>query len=311
MGNIVVTGAAGIIGQAVVEGLLAKSYSITAIDSRPNPFGSSGGVRYIQCEITDKEQVVNAMSGASALVHLACSVDNDMAPYLSSADEKLSAQVDKFIYKAAEAAHVDVIMMLSTHQVYAQPHNREPVRETFPEKPSTIYGKLKYSSEKALEAAIKKSSTRGIIMRICPVYSKRYIENLKARVQDPSDGSIFVYGYGDYGYSFTCLYNIPDFIYGVLTADRPVSGVYNVVDTKPTSAKDIVELLKTDYNVTVVQSRNYSSDVAKKQLTVFGSKAMRTEYRYNDPVYACTNINYDNTRAQQISTFRWKLSNTK
>lgn len=313
MGSIVVTGAAGVIGIAVCEMLIHKGYKLIGIDNKPSPFSSSysDGMKYIQAEVTDKDIMQDALEDADALIHLACSVDNDIQPYLSSSDEKYSSAVDKFIYKYADAAGVKVIFMLSTFQVYAQPKSREPVRETFPEKPFSIYGKLKLSSEKALESALKKSSTRGVIMRVCPVYSKRFIENLKAKVQDPKDGSIFVYGYGDYGYTFTCIYNIADFIYGVLTSKNPISGVFNVCDTKPTAAKDIVEMLKTDYNVTVVQSRNYGADVMKQSLTVFGSKAMRTEYRYSDPAIACSNITYDNTKAQQISTFRWKLSNTK
>ncbi|MBQ5316069.1 MAG: NAD(P)-dependent oxidoreductase [Oscillospiraceae bacterium] len=311
MSKVFVTGAAGVIGTAVVEMLLQKGYSVVATDSKPNPF-TNPDIVYIQCDITAKDRVISGIKECEYLVHLACSVDNDFQPYLSGEEERITASVDKYIYKAAVEANLKCVMMLSTYQVYAQPRNREPVRETFPEKPYSIYGKLKYSSERALENAMKKADdTRGVIMRVCPVYSKRFVDNLRSRVQDPKDGSVFVYGYGDYGYSFTCIHNLTDFIYGVLSSTKNISGVYNVCDSKPTAAKDIAEFLKEEHGVTVVQSRNYSSDMVKTQLTVFGSKAMRTEYRYLDPATACSNINYDNTRAQQVSTFRWKLSNTK
>ncbi|MBQ5310420.1 MAG: NAD(P)-dependent oxidoreductase [Oscillospiraceae bacterium] len=311
MANVFVTGAAGVIGTAVVEMLIQKGHTVTATDSKPNPFANPA-VTYIQSDITAKDKITVALRNCECLIHLACSVDNDFQPYLSAEETKLSAAVDKYIYKAAVDANMKSIMMLSTYQVYAQPKNREPVRETFPEKPASIYGKLKLASEKALEAAVKKAyGTKGIIMRVCPVYSKRFADNLRSRVQDPRDGTVFIYGYGDYGYSFTCIYNLTDFIAAALSGNKDTAGVYNICDSKPTAAKEIAEFLKVEHNVANIQTRSYSSENLKQQFTVFGSKAVLTEYRYLDPATACSNICYDNTRAQQISTFRWKLSNTK
>ena len=152
-------------------------------------------------------------------------------------------------------------------------------------------------------------------MRICPIYTKDFTDNLKAKVYDEKTGCAFVYGgYGDYGYTFTCLYNLVDFIYGILTCPDTITyqGIYNVCDTKPIAAKDIIELLRNDHKIGAVMSRNYGSDAAKGGVTaIFGSKESRTDYRYNDLSVACSNISYDNTKAQRIATFRWKLSNTK
>ena len=58
-------------------------------------------------------------------------------------------------------------------------------------------------------------------------------------------------------------------------------------------------------------SRNYGSDAVKGVAAIFGSKESKTDYRYNDLSIACSNISYDNTKAQRISTFRWKFTNTK
>lgn len=302
------------IGKAVVEVLLQKGFNVIGTDNAPAP-SDNENFTYIQCEITDKEQITGIFSKhkVDVLVHLACTADNDFGAIFSPAEEKKSAAVDKYLYKAAESAKVGDIMMLSTHQVYAPQKTREPIRETMEEKPASIYAKLKYDSERALANALKKSSARGVIMRTCPVYTKEFVDNLKSKVYDEKDGCGYVYGYGDYGYTFTCLYNIADFIYGILTCAEGINyqGIYNVCDTKPIAAKDIVEFLRTEHKIGAVLSRDYGSAAIKGATVLFGSKAQKTEYRYNDISTACSNISYDNTKAQRISTFRWKLSNTK
>ncbi len=312
MKTILVTGAGGMIGKAVIEMLLQKGYNVIGTDNTPSPF-KADNFKFVQCNITDKDGVSSIITGnkIDALLHLACTVDNDFPDVLSASEEKDSATVDKYLYKAAEAAGVGDIIMISTHQVYAPQKTREPIRESSPDKASTTYAKIKLDSEKALASALKKTArTKGVIMRICPIYTKDFIDNLKSKIYDPKDGCAFVYGYGDYGYTFTCLYNIVDFIYGILNCPDGITyqGVYNVCDTKPIMAKDIVETLRSEHKIGAVISRNYGSS---KGASLFGSKAAKSEYRYNDLSIACSNISYDNTKAQRIATFRWKLSNTK
>lgn len=314
MKTIMVTGAAGMIGKAVVEMLLQKGFDVIGTDNAPAP-SDSEKLTYIECDITDKEQITGIFRDhrIDALIHLACTADNDFGAVFSPAEEKKSSSVDKFLYKAAESAKVKDILLMSTYQIYAPQKTREPIRETMDDKPVSIYAKLKYDSEHALANAVKKSSSsKGVIMRICPVYTKEFVDNLKSKVYDEKDGCGYVYGYGDYGYTFTCLYNIVDFVYGILTCDEGInySGIYNVCDTKPIAAKDIVEFLRAEHKIGAVLSRDYGS-AAIKGTVVFGSKAQKTEYRYNDVSTACSNISYDNTKAQRISTFRWKLTNTK
>lgn len=314
MKTVLVTGANGLIGKAVTETLLQKGYNVVATDKSPCSIQAEENFTYIQCSITEKDTIYELFSKhrVDVLVHLACSVDNDFPCVLSSEQEKESSAVDKYLYKSAVAAGVGDILMLSTHQVYAPQKTREPIRETVNEKPVSIYAKLKLDSEKALESALKKADrTKGVVMRVCPVYTKEYTDNLRAKVFDEKDGCAFVYGYGDYGYTFTNVYNICDFVIGILTCSPGITynGIYNVCDTKPIQAKDIIELLQAEHKIGVVMSKTYGADAVK--VSIFASKAEKTEYRYNDLSIACSNISYDNTKAQRISTFRWKLSNTK
>lgn len=316
MKTILITGASGMIGTAVAETLLEKGNTVIGTDSKPNKLDGTPNFRFFEANIEDKNAVSAILSEnhIDVLVHLACTVDNDFPAVISSTEERISAAVDKYLYKAAVDAGVGDIILVSTHQVYAQQKTREPIRETADEKPATAYAKMKYDSEKMLSKVIGKStSAKGVIARVCPIYTKDFPDNLRAKIYDPKDGCSFIYGYGDYGYSFCCLYNLVDFIVGIVNVGSGINyqGVYNVCDSKPIAAKDIVEFLRQYHKLGAVIQRNYGAD-SVKAVVAFGFKGgAKTDYRYNDISVACSNISYDNTKAQRISAFRWKLSNTK
>jgi len=69
LGRVLVTGASGKLGQAVIEELLAHSYEVVGADRRTSPSGQPG-VRFAEIELGDVDQVAGAMSGAQGVVHL-------------------------------------------------------------------------------------------------------------------------------------------------------------------------------------------------------------------------------------------------
>ena len=241
-----ITGASGLIGTEISEALLGKGFKVVGVDNTPNTHVDNPNYTFIQASVEDKDAVIQAMSEnpIDVLIHAACTVDNDLPNVITPAHEKQSAAVDKYLYKAAINAGASDMILISTHQIYAQQKTREPIRETADEKPATAYAKMKYESEKALVKSVKGAgSTKGVIARICPIYTKSYAPNLHARIFDPKDGCSYIYGYGDYGFSFCCLYNLVDFILGILGQGGSMNyqGVYNVCDSKPILAKEIVE----------------------------------------------------------------------
>ena len=90
MKTIFVTGAAGMIGKAVVEMLLQKGYNVIGTDTAPAPFEDNDNFSFVQCNITDKEKITGVLNGSKIdmLIHLACTVDNDFPDVLSSDEEK-------------------------------------------------------------------------------------------------------------------------------------------------------------------------------------------------------------------------------
>ncbi len=300
------------IGKTLSEILLAKGFTVIGTDSTTNNLINAPNYTFCQSSIDDKGAIsgIFASSKIDMLIHLACSVDNDFPATLTSNEEKICANTDKYLYKTAVDAGVKDILLLSTHLVYAVAKTREPIRETMDEKPTSSYGKMKMDSEKALTKAASKGDSKVIIARVCPIYTKGYADNLQSKVYDPKDGCAFIFGTGDYSYSLCCMFNFIDFVIGLLNIGPGINypGIYNICDTKPLMAKDIIEFLREFHKLGPVVQKNYGSDSFKG---AFGGKDAKNYYRFNDLSIACSNISYDNTKAQRISTFRWKLGNTR
>jgi nucleoside-diphosphate-sugar epimerase len=67
--RVLVTGASGKLGQAVVEELLARGYDVVGADRRPSPV-QRPKVRVLETDLGDVGEVAAAMSGARAVIHL-------------------------------------------------------------------------------------------------------------------------------------------------------------------------------------------------------------------------------------------------
>jgi len=67
--RILITGAIGNVGPAVVERLLDAGHDLRAIGRRPDM--RVPGARYGVCDVTDMDRLVEQMEGIQAVVHLA------------------------------------------------------------------------------------------------------------------------------------------------------------------------------------------------------------------------------------------------
>lgn len=309
MSSILVTGASGMIGKAVVESLLNKKHKVFGVDNKTNDLvGTNPNYEFLQEDITNKNTVSQFLinNAIDVVVHLANTVDNDIDAYITDAEMKRSKLCDKYLYDVAVKAGCTSVIIISTTQVYGIQKGREPIRETFPDKGISNYTNMKLDSEKALMKATKKSRTIPVIARVAPIYHAEFTQNLHTRVFDSKENVAYIYKEGEYGFSFCCLYNLIDFINGIVNVpEGRYEGIYNVSDTRTITAAEIIEYEKKKYRIGAVIQKNPSV-----VLTV-NKGQMRTDYRYFDPTFTFYNWNIDNTKARRISTFRWNLSNTK
>ena len=309
MATVFVTGVSGMIGKIVVASLLTKKRKVIGTDSKPCKLeGVDPNFQFIQTEITNKAGISQlfADNKIDFLVHLANTADNDFDAFISDKEMKQSKLTDKYLYDIAVKAGWTSILILSTTQVYGIQKGRDPIRETAPDKAISNYTSMKLDSEKALMKATKKSKTVPVIARVAPIYTGEFTQNMHQRVFDTKENVAYIYKEGEYGYSFCNLYNLVDFINGIINIpEGRYEGIYNIADTRMITAAEIIEYEKKKYRIGAVIQKNPNIvlSVNKGQ--------MKTDYRYFDPTFTFYNWNIDNTKARRISTFRWNLSNTK
>lgn len=309
MSNILITGASGMIGLYLTEHLLNKKHCVYAVDARKNDIiGTNPNYHFTQCDINDKDVITSIMNSnkIDVLVHLANSVDNDIDPYVTDVEMKKSKICDKYLYSAASDAGVKSIVILSTTQVYGLQKGREPIRETTSEKAGTNYADMKLTSEKYLMKALKKSSTVGVVARAAPIYDAEYTQNLRDRVFDSRENVAYIFKDGEYGYSFCCIYNLIDFINGIINIpDGKYDGIYNIADTNAITAKEIIDYEKAHHRIGAVIQKNGTMAIS------INKGKMKTDYRYFDPSTTFNNWYIDNTKARRIAPLRWSFKNTK
>lgn len=297
------------IGVKCAEALLAKKHKIYAVDSSTNPLvNTEPNYTFSYCDITDKDTITSMLTGngIDTVLHLACSVDNDLDSYITDTELKNSKICDKFIYEAAVKAGVKNFILLSTTQVYGQQKGREPIRETTSEKGSSNYVDMKLLSEKMLTKAVKKADMVPVIARVAPIYTSEYTQNLRDKIYDAKDDVAYIYNDGNYGFSFCCLYNFIDFVKGIVAIPSGrYEGIYNVSDSEIITAKEILNYERDHYRIGAVVQRSPGSGIS------FNKAKAKTDYRYFDPGTTFNNWRIDNTKAKRIAPMRWTLSNTK
>ena len=229
---------------------------------------------------------------------------------------------DKFIYEAAVKADVKNFILLSTTQVYGQQKGREPIRETTSEKGSSNYVDMKLLSEKMLNKAVKKSDMVPVIARVAPIYTSEYTQNLRDKVYDSKDDVGYIYNDGLYGFSFCCLYNLLDFIKGIIAIpsgrygermlkilvvedEELIRRIANISDTEIITAKDILDYEREHRRIGAVIQRSPGVGIS------FNKAKAKTDYRYFDPSTTFNNWRIDNTKSKRIAPMRWTLANTK
>ncbi len=315
MPNIMVTGGCGMIGDHICSGLLKKGNFVIAVDREDSGY-NTGKENFVFRQAAPNEQnkygdVFDEFQ-IDSVIHLACTVDNDLGPVIDKDELDLNAACNRFIYRFAISKDVKKFILVSTTQVYKEPENREPVREEDAVKPVSNYGRLKLESERAFSDDARGTKTMiCCVIRIPPVYTLTFTDNLMSRITDPKDHTLFIFRTGEYGFHLCCVHNISDFIIGFLRqADGTnYTGIYNVADSSLVMASEIITFMKENHHIGLVNQRTSISMGLRQKL--FGDPEQKTNYRYLDLGAIDKNYMYDITKASRICPFRWNITNTK
>jgi D-erythronate 2-dehydrogenase len=162
--TIVVTGAGGFVGRALVERLLQRGDSVVALDS--HPAGIPAGARIVAGDLGDQAVRAEALKGGcAALVHLA-TVPGGAAEADPAASRRIN--VDAMYDLLLEASDTNPglrVVYASSIAVYGDP--LPPcVDDTTPLSPKMIYGGHKAMMEHAVAMLSNRGMIDGVTVRL-------------------------------------------------------------------------------------------------------------------------------------------------
>lgn len=318
MKKILVTGGCGLIGDHVCSGFLKKGYEVVAVDKKQSNYNlNKAHFTFYSASPLEKTAYADIMERYhfDTVIHLACTADNDLGGIITESDIKENDKCNEFIYRLAIATEVKQFILISTTQVYQIPKTREPLHEDDFTKPVTNYAKLKAASEEKLSSDIGRRPDMTVaIIRIPPVYTKDFCDNLEAKITDPKDNTKFIYRTGEYGFHMCCVHNLVDFLLNFVQSafeEKNLTGVYNMADKYLIMASEIIDYMKKYHRLGIVLQRNLPNTSLKVIQNMIGSKDMKTNYRFLDFTKIMNNTTFDISKASNFCSFRWDINNIK
>ncbi len=153
---IAVTGGSGKLGRGVIARLTEAGYSVVNLDRAPPPSGPARPAGFIEVDLTDAGQVIDALSGVEerfdhldAVVHLAAVPAPGLMTNVATFRNNMLASFN--IFEGARKAGIKRVIHASSETVLGLPFDVPPpylpVDEEYPAQPNSTYSLVKHLEE--------------------------------------------------------------------------------------------------------------------------------------------------------------------
>ncbi len=177
---VLVTGATGALGPAVVRAALKAGYAVRALAlDEPEPDVVPADVDIRIGDICDAAGVRAALDGVETVVHLAALLHQfDSRPGLEQEFERVNVGGTENVLRAAVDSGVRRVVFLSTIAVYG-PSSGRLMDEDTPPSPETAYARTKLAAEQVVLSARSGGRAVGTVLRAAAVYGPRVTGNYR------------------------------------------------------------------------------------------------------------------------------------
>lgn len=200
---IAVTGAAGLLGRAVVAEMLAAGFAVRGIDRVPLPTAPTPASDHVIAELTDYAEVLGSLVGCAGVVHLAALP----SPVSDTPSEvwRINTTIAGNVLFAASQSGVGDLVIASSQSALGLPYAGRvttplylPVDEDHPRWPSDAYSVSKAASEDLAAALCREGGLNVCCLRFPVIWNpERHAEHVVRRMGAPQQGPKSLWAYVD------------------------------------------------------------------------------------------------------------------
>ncbi|UVL28177.1 NAD-dependent epimerase/dehydratase family protein [Pseudomonas donghuensis] len=241
--RILVTGASGFIGRAVVEALVARGDEVRGlVRSAPDDLA---GITLIQASLEDEVSLQQALEGVECVVHLAgrAHLLADSAADPLAEFRAVNCEATLRLGKLAQEAGVKRFVFMSSIGVNGSYTNGQALSESSPVAPHADYAQSKLEAEQGLRALMESGPTDLVIIRPPLVYAAHAPGNFRRLLKLVATGAPLPFSLVHNQRSMVALENLVDFILISTHHAQAANQLYLVADEQSVSTREIVEYL--------------------------------------------------------------------
>ena len=197
MSKVVVTGASGKAGRAVVRALLEHDHDVLAIDVVPPAESSAPS---LLADLTDYGQAVECLAGRDAVVHLAAIPASEIRTEETTFRTNMLSTYN--VFEAARLLGLPRVVWASSETILGLPFEREqpayaPIDEEHPAYPESSYALSKLLSEELGRQLQRWTGAPYVALRFSNIMEPHDYEDFPSYWDDPSLRRWNLWGYVD------------------------------------------------------------------------------------------------------------------
>jgi nucleoside-diphosphate-sugar epimerase len=195
--KVVVTGASGKAGRAVVRGLLERDHDVVGVDlvapqEQLSPF--------LRVDLTELGQTVECLAGAGAVVHLAAIPASGIATEETTFRTNILSTYN--VFEAAMLLRLDRVVWASSETILGLPFERQqpayaPIDESHPAYPESSYAVSKLLSEELARQVNRWTGTPFVALRFSNIMEPEDYQRFPSYWDDARLRRWNVWGYVD------------------------------------------------------------------------------------------------------------------
>jgi nucleoside-diphosphate-sugar epimerase len=240
MNAVVITGARGYIGSALAKRLADAGRPLRLVsrvsDVPVAPAEISPNIEYVRADLCDERAWSDVMAGAGVIIHLSSRTDLRAAEADPACDERINIEPVRSLIRAAERSGTRPNVVFASTVTIVGIEHANPVDETTPDRPCSVYDRNKLTCETLLREATANAILRACSLRLSNVYgygrvsvnANRGILNVMLTRATKGE-ALNLFGDGRYVRDFIHLNDVAEAFCAAVASDRVCDGRHYVI----------------------------------------------------------------------------------